>query len=245
MLSGGLIVFAISRLFRKKEKAIPEIVTGYKPAPLLPSSTKNSFDEIYQLLRKEEGFDFTARRDGSDEKGNPKFTIGIGHQIQEGEEYLLTAKITEEEGIILFKKDIEAIVADMNKNIKVPLNKNQQLALIDLRYRIGPGYFNNSTLLKELNKGNFQKASEEFKNWRLSDGRVNNVLVQRAERERIRFVTPPSESGLYTPIAIPPISKSSGAPKFFPTNIPSSIPRTLPPIQKGIPFFFNNRNVGD
>jgi len=184
-VSGGLILFVIFLLFRKK-KAIPNPQTGYS----LGSNFSNSFDEIYQLIRKEEGINFTAKRDGIDKNGNPLFTIGIGHQIQPGEEYLLDSIITEKEAIDLYQKDIKKILDDMNKNINVDLNKNQQLALISLRYRIGPGNFNSSTLLKELNKGNYQKASEEFKNWRLSEGKIVPGLVARAERERIRFITP-------------------------------------------------------
>ena len=182
-VSGGLILYVIFLLFRKR-KAIPSQKTVFN------SNSTNSFDEIYQLIRKEEGINYTAKRDGIDKNGNPLFTIGIGHQIQKGEEYLLNSIITEKEAIDLYKKDIAKILDDMNKNIKVALNKNQQLALISLRYRIGPNYFNNSTLLKELNKGNFQKASEEFKNWRISEGKINQSLVLRAERERIRFLTP-------------------------------------------------------
>ena len=234
-VSGALILYVIFRLFRKK-KAIPNPLTGYRPSPLLPSSTTNSFDEIYQLLRKEEGINYTAVRDGSDKDGNPLFTIGIGHQIQPNEQYLKTARLTEEEALLLFQKDIEKILADMNKNIKVSLNKNQQLALISLRYRIGPSYFNNSTLLKELNKGNYQKASEEFKNWRISDGKINKGLVARAERERIRFLTPASSTGLFNPLPIAPISTEGGAPKFFPTNIPKASAPSQPAFQP-VPYF--------
>ena len=229
--SGVLILFVIFLLSRKK-KAIQDPITGYRPSPLLPSSTTNSFDEIYQLLRKEEGINYTAVRDGSDKNGNPLFTIGIGHQIQPGEEYLMTATVTEEEAIDLFQKDIKKIIADMNKNIKVPLNKNQQLALISLRYRIGPSYFNSSTLLRELNKGNYQKASEEFKNWRISDGKINNSLVMRAERERVRFLTPASSTGLFNPPLITPIEKKTGSPFVGP-------PQSAPKVAAKVPFTVN------
>ena len=226
LASGGLILFVISRLFQKKE-AIPTPTTGYKASPLLPSNTKSSFDEIYQLIRKEEGINYTAKKDGKDKNGNDLFTICIGHQIQPGEEELYTATLSEQDAILLFDKDIKNIIADMNKNIKVPLNKNQQLALISLRYRIGPNYFNNSSLLKELNRGNYQKASELFKEWRLSGGQVVQGLVLRAERERVRFLTPPVFSGLYQPGNLAPLSQQTGAPKFFPTNIPKA-PTPLP-----------------
>ena len=235
LASGGLILFVISRLFPKKKKAIPSIEKGYKPSFQLPSQTSNSFDEIYQLIRKEEGINYTAKRDGSDKEGNPLYTIGIGHQIQPGEEELFSKTITENEAILLFEKDIDKIVKDMNSNIKVPINKNQQLALISLRYRIGPGYFNESTLLRELNKGNYQKASEEFKNWRISEGRVVPGLVARAERERVRFLTPVSNSGVYTPPIIAPLG-SSNFPVVFqkPT---STNPTVKKPLFTPVPYF--------
>jgi len=236
---GGLILFLLFRLFRKNKKSIKEPITGYKPTPILGSTTTNSFDEIYQLLRKEEGINYTAVRDGSDKDGNPLYTIGIGHQIQPNEQELFTSRLTEEEAILLFQKDIDKMLLDMNKNIKVPLNKNQQLALISLRYRIGPSYFNNSTLLRELNKGNYQKASEEFKNWRISDGQINKGLVLRAERERVRFLTQPSTTGLFVPSVIRPLSQEGGAPKFFPTNIPK-VPSPKPSINFSVPYTIPN-----
>ena len=187
--SGVLIVYLLFRFIKKKQQAIPDPTTGYRPTPLKPLPNKLSYDEIYQLIRKEEGLNPVAVRDGSDKNGNALFTIGIGHQIKKGEEYLLSKRITEEEAIVLFQKDISEIIEDMNKNIKVPINKNQQLALISLRYNIGPA-FNTSSLLKEINQGNFTGAALKFKDWRLSDGKINSVLVARRERERILFSKP-------------------------------------------------------
>ena len=211
-VSGGLILFVIFRLFRKKKEESTETTPGYKSSSSLPTKSNLTYDEIYQLIRKEEGINYTAKRDGSDTKGNPLYTIGIGHQIQPNEKDLLTARITEKDAVNLFQKDISKIVEDLKNKVKVPLNKNQELALLSLRYRIGPNYFAESTLLKELNQGNYQKASEEFKNWRISDGVVVNGLVLRAERERLRFNSPETKTGIYTPVLSGSLGKPTGSP---------------------------------
>jgi hypothetical protein len=135
--SGGLILFVIFLLFRKK-KGILNQKTDYNIPLISSSKSTNSFKEIYALIRKEEGLNLTAKRDGSTKDGKPLYTIGIGHQIQAGEEYLLSKTITEDEAIDLYIEDIKKILDDMKKNIQVPLNKNQQLALISLRYQLVP-----------------------------------------------------------------------------------------------------------
>jgi len=184
-LSGGLILYVLFRLFRKKEGAIPNPTGGeYQPSPLLPSKKKLSFDEIYQWLRREEGVNYTAVPDAG------KMAIGLGHQIQPDESYLLTKQLTDEEVLQLFKKDIDKIIQDSNKVIKVPINKNQQLALISLRYNIGGSAFNNSTLLKLLNEGNYTEAALRFPEWRTSQGRVLTGLVNRRKREQELFSKP-------------------------------------------------------
>lgn len=184
-LGGGLILYVLFRLFRKKEGAIPNPMGGeYKPSPLLPSKNKLSFDEIYQWLRREEGVNYTAVPDAG------KMAIGLGHQIQPDESYLLTKRLTDNEVVELFEKDINKIIQDMNKVIKVPINKNQQLALISLRYNIGGSAFNNSTLLKLLNEGNYTGAALRFPEWRTSQGRVVTGLVNRRKREQELFSKP-------------------------------------------------------
>lgn len=184
-LGGGLILYVLFRLFRKKEGAIPNPTGGeYKPSPLLPSKNKLSFDEIYQWLRREEGINYTAVPDAG------KMSIGLGHQIQPDESYLLTKRLTDDEVVELFEKDINKIIQDMNKIIKVPINKNQQLALLSLRYNIGSSAFNNSTLLKLLNEGNYTGAALRFPEWRTSQGRVLTGLVNRRKREQELFSKP-------------------------------------------------------
>lgn len=167
-----------------KKSAIPKPTMDSKPDNL-------SFDEIYNWLRIQEGApSYTAVKDGKDKKGNQLYSIGLGHQIQPNEVYLLTERITDDKVLEIFKKDIEGIRISMNKSIKVPLNKNQQLALLSLRYNIGGTAFDKSTLLRILNSGDYNGASLRFAEWRLSEGKINQGLVNRRERERQLFVKP-------------------------------------------------------
>lgn len=193
-----------------KKPAIPKPQTGYRPSPLLPSNEVLSFDEIYQWLRKYEGApSYKAVKDGRDKKGNQLYSIGLGHQIQPNEAYLMTKTISDNEVLELFEKDIAAIRKDLNRVIKVPINKNQQLALLSLRYNIGADAFNKSSLLSELNKGNFTAAALKFGDWKFSEGKVVNGLVNRRAAERELF-----SIGLRNPSPLSTKQETPTIPKF-------------------------------
>jgi lysozyme len=167
-----------------KRSAIPKPTRDFKPNIL-------SFDEIYTWLRAQEGPpSYTAVKDGKLKDGTQLYSIGLGHQIQPNESKLMTARLSDNEVLKIFNNDIEKIRLSMNKVIKVPVNKNQQLALLSLRYNIGETAFNNSTLLQLLNSGNYDAAAGRFAEWRLSEGMINKGLVARRERERQLFVKP-------------------------------------------------------
>jgi lysozyme len=165
--------------------------------PAIPKPTKDSnpenlsFDEIYNWLRVQEGPpSYTAVPDGKKKDGTQLYSIGLGHQIQPNELYLMTSRLSDEEVLKIFKKDIEGIRSSMNRVIKVPINKNQQLALLSLRYNIGGPAFDKSTLLRRLNEGNYSDAAMRFAEWRLSEGKINQGLINRRERERQLFNKP-------------------------------------------------------
>jgi len=185
-LVGLLIAYVLFQFSKKKtgegDKKIPSV--GFKDGSNL------SVKEIFDLIFKEESFNPVAVKDGKDKNGNQLYTIGIGHQIQPDEVDLLEKTLTLDEAKIIFEKDIKKIIEDMKNNIKVSLNKNQFLALISLRFNIGGPQFNSSTLLKVLNTGDFISTSTKFKDWRLSEGKINPGLVARRERERVLFLKP-------------------------------------------------------
>jgi lysozyme len=187
--AGVLILYVLSRFIKMKKSPIPKPQTGFKPSPLLPSNEVLSFDEIFQWLKAREGVNYTAVPDGK-RNGIQLYSIGLGHQIQPNESDLFTKRLSDSEILEIFKKDIEKIRVEINKLIKVPLNKNQQLALISLRYNIGPSAFANSTLLKILNTGNYTGTALRFAEWRLFEGKINQGLVNRRELERQLFSKP-------------------------------------------------------
>lgn len=184
LVAGGLILFAVFRFIKMKKLAIPKPTMDSKPDSL-------SFEEIYTWLRAQEGPpSYSAVKDGKKKDGTQLYSIGLGHQIQPNESDLMSALLNDEQVLEIFKKDIEGIRTSMNKVIKVPINKNQQLALLSLRYNIGGLAFDKSTLLRRLNERNYSDASMRFAEWRLSEGKINQGLVNRRERERQLFNKP-------------------------------------------------------
>ena len=231
LASGGLILYVISRLFQKKDKTFQETQTeavesttdtgiSFTPTPLKSEPT---YIEYFNWLRLKENVRYKAYPDGKDEKGNQKYAIGMGHQILAGEEYLLNSTITEEKVRELFKKDIEKIVKDVNSVVRVPLTRNQKLALVSIRYNVGPGGFRSGKLLSTLNSGNYAGVALLIPTFiTTSNGGIfNQGLKNRRDSERNLFVS--SDGGM---VANPLPSKSSKPGPSF-TLIPT-FPFILP-----------------
>jgi GH24 family phage-related lysozyme (muramidase) len=190
-LSGGLLLYVLFRIFRKKEKIQSE---EQKPILFSPSPKKSepTYEEYFNWLRAKENVTYTAKRDGQDSKGNDKFSIGMGHQIQPGEEYLFNTTITETKVRELFKKDIEEIVKDVNSVVKVPLTRNQKLALVSIRYNVGTGGFRSGKLLSTLNSGNYAGVAAIIPTFiTTSNGGIFNLgLANRRKTEQALFIKP-------------------------------------------------------
>ena len=71
--------------------------------------------------------------------------------------------------------------------VAVPLTQNQFDALVVWVYNLGPTNFKNSTLMKELNSGNYTAAGNEILRWYKAGGEVLTGLVRRREAEAQLF----------------------------------------------------------
>ena len=74
--------------------------------------------------------------------------------------------------------------------VKVAVNQNQFDAMVSLDYNIGGGNFKNSSVVANINKGDFVAAANSFKLWNKSGGVVVQGLVNRRELEVALFNTP-------------------------------------------------------
>ena len=193
-LSGVLILYALFRIWMKKKKPTTEINQVISPISFSPTPLKSepTYEEYFNWLRLKESVTYRAKPDGKDAQGNTKYSIGMGHQIQTGEEYLLNNEISEQKVRELFKSDIEKIVKDVNSVVKVPLTRNQKLALVSIRYNVGAGGFRSRNLLSTLNTGNYAGVAAIIPTFiTTSNGGIFNMgLANRRKSEQALFIKP-------------------------------------------------------
>jgi len=109
-------------------------------------------------------------------------TIGYGHTrgVKPGEE------INELQAEIYLREDVEACEIQLNC-LTLPINQHQFDALCSFIFNLGIGNLRSSTLLKKLNKGDFEGAAAEFDKWVFSGGKKLAGLVKRRTAERKLF----------------------------------------------------------
>lgn len=116
-----------------------------------------------------------------------KRTIGYGHVLNFGESY--PAGLSEAEAETLLLDDVaeaEQAVIDL---VKVPLSANQFDALTSFVFNVGRRNFAGSTLLRQLNAGDYTGAANEFLRWKYAGNKVVNGLLRRRQAEKKLFET--------------------------------------------------------
>ncbi|HVI10233.1 MAG TPA: glycoside hydrolase family protein [Candidatus Binatia bacterium] len=115
-------------------------------------------------------------------------TIGYGHKIKPGENF--EGGIDDNRALQLLAEDVKTASDAVRRLVHVQLSKNQMQALTSFAYNVGTGAFAHSTLLKDLNAGNFAAASNEFTKWNLANGVPNRGLTNRRLGEQSLFNKP-------------------------------------------------------
>lgn len=111
------------------------------------------------------------------------WTIGYGHTagVRAGQ------SISQQEAEALLIEDIQAAVHCVNQSVTVLLTQPQFDALVDFAFNVGAGNFRNSTLLREINAGQFPEAAAQFNLWDHCGGVVNAGLLRRRRAEAAEF----------------------------------------------------------
>jgi len=131
------------------------------------------------FIKQAEGLTLTRTTD----VGHP--SIGYGHTIQDGDD--IGDSINQAQADALFQNDIAAAGSAVNNAITVQVSQNQFDAMGSLAFNIGATAFANSTLVKDLNAGDFAGAAAQFSQWDMSGGQINQDLVERRAGETNMF----------------------------------------------------------
>jgi len=121
-----------------------------------------------------------------DQKG--VWTIGYGHT---GPTVVRGLTITLEEAEKLLIGDVQIAASFVNRVVLVELTQNEFDALVDFVFNLGRGAFESSTLLRELNTGNFAAAAAQFDLWDRAGGAVVAGLLRRRQAETGLFSSTP------------------------------------------------------
>lgn len=128
------------------------------------------------------------------------WTVGVGHlivhngrKLKDNKDkelaYSLFPKLTKEAAYELLDKDLDIAKKAVARNVKIKLNNNQYSALVSWVFNLGEGNLQKSTLLKELNNGNFELAKASWKRYINAGGIPLLGLKRRRYAEIILFDT--------------------------------------------------------
>jgi lysozyme len=128
------------------------------------------------LIKRSEGF---RSRQYLDSAGYE--TIGYGHKIAPRESF--SESITEEQAVAILMDDVKRAEQAIGRLIHVPLTQGQFDALVDFCFNVGAGRLAASTLLRELNAGQYAHAGLELLRWDCAAGAPNAGLRARRTAE--------------------------------------------------------------
>jgi len=117
--------------------------------------------DLYDLIKEAEGLRLKAYNCSAG-----VLTIGFGTTNATG---LIDIKpdttITKAQAEILLSKYVAQMENLVNGAVKVPLKQSQFDALVHFAYNLDPAAFKKSTLIKQLNKGNYDAVPSELMKW--------------------------------------------------------------------------------
>lgn len=100
-----------------------------------------------------------------------------------GRELKKGMRFTDEQCLDQLAVDLAKHDAQMRSAVKVPLSEGEHAAYLSFVYNVGVGNWQQSTVLKLLNKGARLSACEQLKRWIYIDGQPSKGLANRRQAE--------------------------------------------------------------
>lgn len=144
--------------------------------------TRKLNKESIELIKRWEGLRLEAYPDPGSVNGLP-WTIGYGHTSDSYFKVVKGQKITEEKAEELLVHDLKESCDTVEELVTVDLTDNQFGAMVSFVHNIGKGAFAKSTLLKLLNKGDYDSVPAQLMRWVKNDGKTMEGLVNRRSAE--------------------------------------------------------------
>ncbi len=132
------------------------------------------------FIRQWEGCNLTSYQDGGE-----VWTMGWGHTcgVAAGQ------TITQAQADQLLLDDLQPVESTLNGKVSVPMSQNQFDALASFTFNLGNAALSGSTLLKLLNRADYQGAANEFPKWDHDNGKVVQGLLNRRLAEQSLFLS--------------------------------------------------------
>lgn len=120
-------------------------------------------------------------------------TIGISHILTRTERS--SGKILINDNLVKYRLGLDnSLILNLLKqdlarfektveNVIVYLNQHKFDALVSFSFNVGVTAFENSTLLKLLNNGDYSEVPKQLKRWIYSSGKVKNGLIDKRRAE--------------------------------------------------------------
>lgn len=160
------------------------LAAGLTDAANALSGGGNTTQLAADLIKQFEGFHRTPYWD------HQQYSWGYGTKAPGA-----TGTISRQQAEQELAEHLAGVNQSIDANVRVPLNPNQRAALTSFIYNVGEGAFENSTLLRRLNQGDYGGAASEFDRWVHASGQRLPGLVQRRDAEEELFRTPYTGDG--------------------------------------------------
>jgi lysozyme len=114
------------------------------------------------------------------------WTIGYGHTrtVRAG------LKITPDQADQMLDDDLRLVERAVQRLVSVPLNDNQFSALVSFTFNVGISNFEQSTLLRLLNRGWYEQVPAQLTRWNRANGETLGGLSRRRAAEGRLWNTP-------------------------------------------------------